>query len=59
MSAKETFSVAGAARELGVGLAYMYSLVYSGKIEAAKVDGRWTIPAAAVKAALEKRSARL
>lgn len=34
-----------AAKRLGVGLDYIYSLIWAGKLKARKRDGRWVIPA--------------
>jgi excisionase family DNA binding protein len=58
MARAEIYTVAGASRVLGYGLPYTYGLVYSGKLDAVKVDGKWQIPASAVQAILAKRSAR-
>jgi excisionase family DNA binding protein len=43
-----TISIAETARKLRVGLAYAYSLIWSGKLPAEKKEGRWQIPMAAV-----------
>lgn len=37
-----------AARELGVGLDYLYSLLWTGKLAGRKVGNSWRIPASAV-----------
>lgn len=54
----EKLSAVDAARRLGVGLDYLYSLLWSGKLPAKKTCGRWYIPAAAVEARLKAREAR-
>ena len=48
-------SVIEATRRLGVGIDATYKLLYSGKLPARKVDGRWLIRADAVEARLAKR----
>lgn len=45
-----------AARALGVRLDYLYPLIWAGKLEARKVDGRWLIPLRAVEILAEKRT---
>jgi excisionase family DNA binding protein len=52
---KEILSVPAAARKLGFTLKYVYDLVYSGRLKAQKVAGRWQIPVAEVEARLRKR----
>jgi len=42
------FSVAEAARKLGVGLQYTYTLIYSGRLRARRVQGRWLVSAEGV-----------
>jgi excisionase family DNA binding protein len=44
-----------AAQKLGVRLDYLYPLIWAGKLEARKVDGRWLIPQTAVQTLAEKR----
>jgi len=44
-----------AARKLGVGLDYLYSLLWTGKLEARKVGSQWRIPTNAVEARLKRR----
>jgi len=57
MKAKaETRSVPETARTLGFTLRYVYDLVYSGRLKAEKIAGRWRIPASEVEARLAKRS---
>jgi excisionase family DNA binding protein len=45
-----------AARRLGVGLDYLYSLLWTGKLEARKVNGRWRISIEALDQRLKRRS---
>jgi len=42
-----------AARKLGVGLDYLYSLLWTGKLAGKKVGGRWRISIEAIQARLE------
>lgn len=44
-----------AARRLGVGLDYLYSLLWTGKLSGRKVSGRWRIPLSAVEQRLERK----
>jgi excisionase family DNA binding protein len=44
-----------AARKLGVGLDYLYSLLWTGKLPGRKIGKRWHIPAEAVEAKLKLR----
>lgn len=53
--AEREISVAEAARRLGVGLTYVYSLLWAGKLEAHKVYRQWRISAEAVEARLKSR----
>jgi excisionase family DNA binding protein len=46
-----------AARRLGIALHYLYSLLWTGKLEARKVGKQWRIPAEAVEARLKQRGA--
>jgi excisionase family DNA binding protein len=55
---QEALTVPAAARQLGFTLKYVYDLVYSGRLAAKKVEGRWQIPAAEVEARLRKRDAQ-
>jgi excisionase family DNA binding protein len=54
-SAAKSYTVPEAARALRCTLKYIYDLVYSGKMGATKVTGRWRIPVEAVEARLRKR----
>jgi excisionase family DNA binding protein len=47
-----------AARRLCVGLDYFYKLLWTGKLSATKVNGRWRIPQAAIEQRLKEREAR-
>jgi excisionase family DNA binding protein len=49
-------SAVEAARRLGIGLDYLYSLLWTGKLKAHKVGKRWRIPAEAVVARLKERA---
>jgi excisionase family DNA binding protein len=51
-------TVAEAARQLGIGLQYAYSLVYSGRLPARRVDGRWHVSADAVEERRKRLEAR-
>lgn len=53
--ANREISVAEAARKLSVTLAYVYALIWGGKLEARKVDERWHVSEQAVNARLEAR----
>jgi excisionase family DNA binding protein len=44
-----------AARRLGVGLDYLYSLLWTGKLEAHKVNKQWRVSIDAVEARLKLR----
>lgn len=46
-----------AARRLGVGLDYLYSLLWTGKLAGRKAGRRWLIPFSAVETRLRTRSA--
>jgi excisionase family DNA binding protein len=46
-----------ACRILGVGLDFIYRLIYSGKLPARKVEKVWRIPSAAVEERLRRREA--
>ncbi len=48
MKQPKEISAIEAARQLGVGLDYVYTLVWAGKLEGRKVNGRWLISAEAV-----------
>ena len=55
MKIKNTLSVPAAARQLGYTLKYVYDLVYSGRIKADKIAGRWHIPVSEVEARMAKK----
>ena len=50
-------SAVEAARKLGIGLDYLYSLLWTGKLPGRKVGKRWRIPTEAVEAKLKVRGA--
>jgi excisionase family DNA binding protein len=52
---EEQLSVGQAARKLGISLDAVYRLLYSGKLEGSKNDGKWHIPTATVEDRLRKR----
>ena len=47
-----------AARTLGVGLDYLYSLLWTGKLSGQKVGGRWRIPLSAIEARVKAQKLR-
>jgi excisionase family DNA binding protein len=49
---------AEAARRLGFALSYIYSLVWSAKLPARKLAGRWRIPVVAIEQIEKQREAR-
>jgi excisionase family DNA binding protein len=55
MKNPKTVSVPIAARQLGFTLKYVYDLVYSGRLKAEKIAGRWHIGASEVNALIAKR----
>jgi|HubBroStandDraft_4_1064222.scaffolds.fasta_scaffold561931_2 excisionase family DNA binding protein len=55
MKNNQTFTVPAAARQLGFTLKYIYDLVYSGRMKAEKIAGRWHIPASEVNARMAKK----
>ncbi len=58
MSANETLTPRAAALLLGVRLDSIYTLIWAGKLEADKKDGRWEIPRLAVEARASLRHTR-
>jgi excisionase family DNA binding protein len=54
---KQELSAVESARRLGVGLDYLYSLLWTGKLAGRKVGKQWRIPADAVEARLKARGA--
>ena len=48
MKKPETLTVSTAARRLGFTLKYVYDLLYSGKLKAEKIAGRWRIDESAI-----------
>ena len=57
MTKRRELTAVEAARKLGVGLDYLYSLLWTGKLPDRKVGKRWQIPAEAVDAKLRLRGA--
>jgi|HubBroStandDraft_4_1064222.scaffolds.fasta_scaffold828572_1 excisionase family DNA binding protein len=54
-SAAKNYTVPEAARAMRYTTKYIYDLIYSGRIEATKMAGRWRIPISEVEARLKKR----
>ena len=54
--ANREISVAEAARRMGMTLTYIYALVWSGKLNARKVNRQWRISAEAVELWLKERA---
>lgn len=57
MKKDQEVSAIAAARKLGVGLDYLYSLLWTGKLPGRKVGKQWRIPAEAIEQRLEQREA--
>jgi excisionase family DNA binding protein len=55
MKQEKELSAVEAARRLGVGLDYLYALLWTGKLQARKVGKRWRVRADAVEARLKQR----
>lgn len=55
---KETLSVVEAAKRLNVEVNYAYALVRSGRLDARKTDGKWLVPADAVRERQERLAAK-
>ena len=55
---QKELTVSHANRTLGIALDYVYRLIYSGKLEARKSDGRWLIPVSDVESRLKVREAK-
>jgi excisionase family DNA binding protein len=53
MAREKELSAIEAARKLGVGLDYLYSLLWTGKLQGSKVGKQWRIPVEAVEARLK------
>jgi excisionase family DNA binding protein len=56
MAREQELTAIEAARRLGVGLDYLYSLLWTGKLQGRKVGKQWRIPVQAIEARL--RTAR-
>ncbi len=55
---QKELTVSQASRTLRVTLDYVYRLIYSGKLEARKSEGRWLIPVSDVESRLKAREER-
>ena len=55
---QEGLSVNQAAQRLGVGVGFAYLLVRSGRLKAARADGRWQVDPASVEERLKRLRAR-
>ena len=55
MTKTKELSAIEAARKLGVGLDYLYSLLWTGKLKATKVGKQWRISSEAVEERLKER----
>ena len=55
MAEEREITAIQAARRLGIGLDYLYSLLWTGKLAGQKLGRRWHIPAEAVEARLKQR----
>jgi len=55
MTKTQELSAIEAARRLGVGLDYLYSLLWTGKLQGRKAGKKWRIPVEAVEARLRQR----
>jgi excisionase family DNA binding protein len=55
MTKQEELTAVEAARRLGVGLDYLYSLLWTGKLQGRKIGKQWRIPVEAIEARLKLR----
>lgn len=55
MTKTQELSAIEAARKLGVGLDYLYSLLWTGKLQGRKAGKQWRIPVEAVATRLRQR----
>lgn len=55
MSKEKEVPAIQAARILGVGLDYLYSLLWTGKLSGRKLAGRWRIPMKAIEDRIKAR----
>jgi excisionase family DNA binding protein len=58
MTKQLELSAVEAARKLGVGLDYLYSLLWTGKLQGRKLGKRWHISTEAVEATLKQRGGK-
>jgi excisionase family DNA binding protein len=56
MSDQKTVSVREAASMLNVSLEQVYKLVWNGRLDGQKIDGKWRISAAAVQSRVAKKA---
>ena len=56
---KNDLTVYEAAKLLKTTAGYIYSLLYAGRLEGKKLDGKWSIPAKAVEARLQRKAVRV
>jgi excisionase family DNA binding protein len=55
MTREKELSAIEAARKLGIALHYLYSLLWTGKLQGRKVGKQWRIPAEAVATRVKER----
>jgi excisionase family DNA binding protein len=58
MSKDHYMSPNAAARRLGIGVDYLYKLLWAGKLGAQKVNERWRVPLTAIEERLREREER-
>jgi excisionase family DNA binding protein len=58
MQMEKEVTAVEAARKLGVGLDYLYSLIWTGKVPGRKDGNRWRVSLAAIEARLKERESR-
>ena len=47
-----------AARKLGIGVDYLYKLLWAGKLQGQKINERWHVPLVAIEERLKERAER-
>ena len=52
---RKDLTVIDATRRLGISLDALYRLIYAGKLDARKVDGRWVVSGPSVEARLKRK----
>jgi excisionase family DNA binding protein len=55
MTEAKEISAVEAARKLGVGLDYLYSLIWTNKLQARKINQKWRVSTTSVEARLKRR----